>query len=298
MAEIILSILIPSEYSVEEASQWVKSHGYILRKVHTTKKYHRFRQHTTKYAENRGYTDIKTIPIGGDGIQFIVAYNRARLEGGGIIETAKGLYDTTKAIVYGRSKYAPAQQQIIDKYGSQEIQSIKVGRSPLPSLINKALDILTFGNFKKLLKQYSYDKLYHLFCIITLSSGVKILVEKNQGINIKVVSSYNPKNAEYVQAHNIPSGLTFQELLDNGQKVLGKNYYPYDSTRSNCQQYIKGLLQGSSILTKELQDFIYQDVASLFKDYQIALKVVKGITDIGSVADIIRIGGKRIKDIP
>jgi len=74
---------------------------------------------------------------------------------------------------------------------------------------------------------------------------------------------------------------------------LGNKYWPYDSTKSNCQQYIIGLLKGSSILTKQLQDFVYQDTASLFKDYQIALKVVKGITDIGSVADIIKIGGIR-----
>jgi hypothetical protein len=287
MSYIVLSVLISSKYPIEQASKWIRNNGYILRKVHTTKKYNRFRQHTTKYARDRGYDDVRTVTIDPD-IELIIAY--PQLKGAGI-------YDTAKAVIFGRSKYAPAQQRIIDKYGSESITNITIGRSPLPSLINKALDILTLGNFQKLLQQYSYDKLYHLFCIITLSSGVKILVEKNQGINIKLVSSYNPKNTEYIEAGYIPSGLTFKELLDNGQQVLGDKYFPYDATKSNCQQYIIGLLKGSSILTKQLQDFILQDTASLFKNYQTALKIVKGITDIGSAADIIKIGGKRKNNI-
>ena len=72
MPHIVLSILIPSMITKEDAVDWVKSHGYIVRKIHTTAKYHRFRQHTTKYAKNKGYTSIRTIPIGNDGISMIV----------------------------------------------------------------------------------------------------------------------------------------------------------------------------------------------------------------------------------
>lgn len=298
---IVLSVLINAEYPIEEAKTWIQDNGYILRKVHTTNRYHRFRQHTTKYAKNRNHDVIRTVSISPD-IDLIIAYpngvdmlrsaerrypNPQELHGAGILDTAK-------AVIFGRSKYAPAQQRIIDKYGNDSISSIKIGRSPLPSLINKALNILTLGNFQSMLKQYGYDRLYHLFCIITLDSGVKILVEKNSGINIKIVSSYNPPNTEYIDATYIPHGLTFKELLDNGKKVLGDKYFPYDSTKSNCQQYIIGLLKGSSILTKQLQDFVYQDTASLFKDYQTALGIVKSITNIGSAIDTIQKGGKNI----
>jgi DNA adenine methylase len=283
---IILSILLPiDKYSVEEATDWVRTNGYIVRKIHTTKGYHRFRQHTTKYAKDRGCDNIRTISLGNSvGVQFIVSYCDEQTQGGGI-------YDTAKSVIFGRSRYAPSQQMLIDRYGNETITYIRIGRSPLPSFINKALDILTFGKFKSMLKKYSYDRLYHLFMIVSLSNGVKILVEKNSGINITQVSNYDPKNTEYVDATYIPSGLTFKELLDNGQQVLGNKYFPYDATKSNCQQYIIGLLKGSSILTKQLQDFVYQDVASLFKDYQTALGLVKGITDIGSTIDIIQKGG-------
>lgn len=281
---IILTILLPTDtYTVEDATDWVRTHGYIVRKIHTTKDYHRFRQHTTKYAKDRGCDSIRTIPIGNDGVEIIVAYCD-ELKGSGI-------YDTAKALVFGRSKYAPDQQRIIDKYGNNTISSIKIGRSPLPKLLTTSLNVLSLGAFNQLLQQSTYDKLYHLFMIVTLDNGTKILLEKNSGINMKVVSSYDPKNTEYMDATYIPSGLTYKELLDNAQRVLGNKYFPYDATRSNCQDYIIGLLKGSSILTKQLQDFVKQDVASLFKDYQTMLKVVKGITDIGSAVDTIQKGG-------
>ena len=282
---IIQSILIPTtNYSVEDASDWVVEHGYKIKKIHSTVNYHRFRQHTPKYCKSKGCTDVKTIPIGNDGIKFIVYYCDELIQGAGI-------YDTGKALIFGRTDYNPSQKKLIEKYGSNTITHIKIGRSPLPSFITGALDILTFGAFKELLRKSPYDKLYHLFMIITLDNGVNILAEKNQGLNIKEVSSYDPKNTEYIDATYIPSGLTFKELLDNGKQVLGNKYFPYDATKSNCQQWIRGVLQGSSILTKQLSDFVYQDVATLFKDYQTALKVVKGLTDIGSTADILITGG-------
>ena len=299
---IIQSILIPTtNYSVEDAATWVVENGYKVRKIHTTANYHRFRQHTTKYAKDRGCDNIRTISLGNNnGVEFIVSYCDEQTQGGGSDAPRSGasqfggnIYDTAKAVVFGRSRYAPAQQQIIDRYGNETITYIRIGRSPLPSFINKALDILTFGKFKSMLKKYSYDRLYHLFMIVSLSNGVKILVEKNQGINIVQVSNYDPKHSEYEDATYIPSGLTFKELLDNGQQVLGNKYWTYNAVSNNCQLYIKSLLKGSSILTKQLQDFIEQDVSSLFKDYQHTMKIVKGITDIGSTIDIIQKGGLR-----
>lgn len=287
MSYIVLSVLISSKYPVDEAINWVRDHGYIIRKVHTTARYHRFRQHTTKYARNRGYDIVKTVQIAPD-IDLIIAYPNPsqNLQGGGILSTAK-------AVIFGRSDYAPSQKRIIEKYGNDTVVDIKIGRTPLPTLLTSSLNILTLGAFQKILQQSSYDKLYHLFCIVLLDSGVQILVEKNQGINIKTVGKYDPKHTEYVQSTYIPSGLTFKELLDNGQRVLGNKYFPYDATKSNCQDYIIGLLKGSSILNSKLQSFVKQDVASLFKDYQNTLKVVKGITDIGSAVDTIQKGGIR-----
>lgn len=283
---IIQSILIPTtKYSVEEATAWVMEHGYITRKIHQTKDYYRFRQHTPKYCKDRGCTDVKTIPIGNDGIKFIVYYCDELINGGGI-------YDATKALIFGRSDYPADQKKLLEKYGSNNITHITIGRSPLPTFINTALNVLTLGAFQKILQKSPYDKLYHLFSIITLSNGVKILLEKNQAINMKVVSSYNPKNTDYVEVSNIPAGLTFQTLMDNTRKTLGSKFFNYDAIKNNCQLFIKTMLSSNGILTKQSQDFIEQNVRELFKDFQTLQKVLKGITSIGTASDIVMKGGE------
>jgi len=282
---IVQSILLPTDtYSEKEARKWAIDHDYTVRKIHTTKNFHRIRQHTPNYAKSKGCINIRTIPIGNEGIKFIVYYCDD-LEGGNIISTAKSL-------VYGRSDYPDIQKKMIERYGGTAITNIKVGRTPLPSLIKSAINIVSLGAFQKLLKQSPYDKLYHLFCIVTLETGTKILLEKNAQINMKVITSYNPKNTDYVEATYIPSGLTFKELLDNGQKVLGKKYFPYDGISNNCQDYIIALLKGSSVLTKDLQDFIKQDVKTLFEQLPGTKKVMDVVTGIGTKIDIVTKGGQ------
>ena len=211
--------------------------------------------------------------------------------GAGIYDVGNAVLQGSKALIYGIKDYSPDQKKIIEKYGSNAITSIKIGRSPIPSAINAILNIVTLGAFQKLLKQSPYDKLVHLFSIITLDNGIKILLEKNERINIKVVSSYNPKNSEYVDATYIPSGLTFKELLDNGKKVLGNKYFAYDAIKSNCQDYIIGILKGSSILDDNLQQFIKQDVETIFKTLPITKKIMNAVTGTGAVVDVIKKGG-------
>ena len=289
---IVLSVLINAEYPIEEAKTWIKEHQYILRKIDKSKNMYRFRQHTTKYAKDRGCDVIRTITISPD-IDLIIAYPSQELHGAGIIDTAKSVIDTSKAVIFGRSDYPPVQKQLIDKYGSQAITHVTIGRTPLPKLLTSILNIVSLGQFQSIMKQSPYDKLYHLFCIITLDSGTKILLEKNEAINMRVVSSYNPKNTEYEEATYIPHGLTFKELLDNGQKIQGKKWYIYNAVSNNCQDFLIAILHGSSILTKQLQDFIKQDVKSLFDTLPISKKIVDVATDIGNKIDIIKKGGKR-----
>jgi DNA adenine methylase len=211
------------------------------------------------------------------------------MSGGGM--SGGGIYATTKALVFGRSDYPPVQKQLIDKYGTQAITDIKIGRTPLPKLLTSILNIISLGQFQSIMKQSPYDKLYHLFCIITLDNGIKILLEKNEAINIQIKSLYNPKNTEYEEAPYIPSGLTFKELLDNGKQIQGKKWFVYNAVTNNCQDFLISVLKGSSILTKDLQDFIKQDVKSLFDTLPISKNIVDVATSIGNKIDIIKKGG-------
>lgn len=294
---IIQSILLPtSEYSAEEARRWVQGHGYIASKSHTTKNFHRFRQHTQAYAYSKGCINIRTIPIGDDGIQFIVSYD-ARQSRASPEETycddmrGAGIYDTTKTIIFGRTDYPADQKKLLEKYGSNTITNISVGRTPLPQILTNALNILTLGAFQKILNKSPYDKLYHLFSIITLDNGVKLKIDKTQAINMKVVGNYNPKHTEYITISNIPSGLTLQTAMDNTKKSLGSKFFTYDAVKNNCQLFIKIILSSNNLLTKQSQDFIEQDVREMFKDFQILQKIVHGITAVGTALDIVKKGG-------
>lgn len=254
MNGILLSVLVPIEYSIEDAADWVLRNGGVVRKIHTTTEYHRFRQHTAKYANERGYTNIKTIPLGDAGISIIIAYPTT-LQGAGIITDASNL-------IFGSTGYSQQQLQLIDKYATNTVVSIKFGRTPLPFLLTKVLQVVSLGAFQTLVKAAGFDKLYHLFAILTLDTGTTILLEKNSTINIKEVSGYNPPRAEYTQP--IATNVAFKELLDKTQSKQGAKYFKYSVFTNNCQIFLLNMLQANNLLTPTLKNFIYQNPADLF----------------------------------
>jgi hypothetical protein len=202
----------------------------------------------------------------------------------------KDVTKTTKAVVYGQKDFPEIQQRIIDKYGEYKIKNIKVGRTPLPSVLTKVLNVVSLGGFNKLLDKSPYDKLFHLFVVITLSNGsvIKILLEKNETLNMKVVSNYNPKGAEYMEVTNIPSDLTLNDLLNGVRKKQGGDLFKYNAIYNNCQDFILDLLKGSSLSNNNLQNFIKQDVKIIFKNYPLTRKFINTLTDIGGKIDIAR----------
>lgn len=208
----------------------------------------------------------------------------------------KDVVKTTKEVIYGRNDYPIQQQRIIDKYGEKQIKSIRIGRTPLPSTLTKVINIISLGAFNKLVERSPYDDLMHLFCILTLDNGttIKILLEKNEAINMQVVSNYNPKNAEYIDVPRVPSNLTFNDLLNGARKIQGSNYFKYNSSSNNCQDFIIAVLKGSSMLTDSLSKFIKQDVKSIFKTLPITQKIINTLTNLGGTVDIIK-RGLRIK---
>jgi hypothetical protein len=208
----------------------------------------------------------------------------------------KDVVKTTKEVIYGRSDYPIQQQRIIDNYGNKIIKNIKIGRTPLPSILTKIINMVSLGAFNKLVERSPYDDLFHLFCILTLDNGsvVKILLEKNEAINMKVVSNYNPKNAEYVEVSRVPSNLTFNDLLNNARKLQGSKFFKYQSDTNNCQDFLIAVLKGSSMLNDSLSKFIKQDVKSIFKKLPITQKIINTLTNLGGTVDIVK-KGLRIK---
>jgi hypothetical protein len=289
---IILSILISSKHNLDDAKHWVKSHGFSIRKTHQTKKWTRFRQHTTKYAQDRGFDTVRTAKLG-KGIEAVIAYkdeNEVKLGG--------GLYDLAKTVIFGRTTYPKDQLRLIEQFGHNTIVSIRLGRTPLPDTIYTALNVLSFGQFQKLLNRSPYDDLYHLFSIVQLSSGNTLILEKNQAINLHIIqNTYNPKGTEWIDVPIPHPDIQFKTLLDNTQSALGKDFFIYNSISNNCQRFILEMLKSNGLLTEQLQIFIYQDVKTLFNKLKYLQPLVDTLTDLGTKIDILQKGSGRKKKI-
>ena len=85
-----------------------------------------------------------------------------------IDKAKKDIVKTSTELIYGRNDYPIEQQRIIDKYGEKQITNIKIGRTPLPSILTKILNVVSLGAFNKIIQRIPYDDLFHLFCILTL----------------------------------------------------------------------------------------------------------------------------------
>jgi hypothetical protein len=278
--------------SEDDAIEWV-NHHFKFKKIHSTKKEYKFRQNNPAYLRRLGYTDFKTKTLD-NGIQIVIAYHPG-LTGGDISVSDlfnKG-YNLAKTVIYGRKDYPKDQLRILDTYGDHTFQSVRIGRTPLPSFINTALNLLTFGQFKSLLKKYGIAKLFHLFALITLHTGETIIYEKNEAINLKLVkSSYNPPNTEWIDVPLLHPDIQLKNALDNTQKTQGKDYFVYGAFNNNCQKFQIDFLQSNGLLTEPLRAFILQDVATLFKKYKYQQTIVNNVTGIGTAVDIIKKGGE------
>jgi len=293
MSHIVLSILINSKHDLEDAKLWVKSHGYSIRKTHQTKKWTRFRQHTTKYAKDRGYDTIRTAKLGKNkDMEIIIAYKK---EDEPEIKLGGSIIDLARTVIYGRKTYAPAHQKIIESYGENTITSIKVGRKPLSSVLNAVLNVVSLGIYKKWIQRSQYDDLFHLFALITLNNGKTILIEKRASIDMVVIkNNYKPPEyTEFAQVLIEHPDIQFKTLLDNTEKLQGKNYFIYNAETNNCQKFISDMLQSNNLLTPELNTFINQDVSSLFEKLKYSKGLINATTGLGTTIDILSKGGVR-----
>ena len=51
-------------------------------------------------------------------------------------------------------------------------------------MINKALNLLSLGKWKKLRNEFYTDKLFHIFLVIKLDNGEILSFEKNDVVNL------------------------------------------------------------------------------------------------------------------
>jgi len=215
------------------------------------------------------------------------------LRGGSLKSTVKRLMPSKTGSVLDVSKrdiQAPTSvMKLINKYRDWGISNVMVGRTPVESLVQKSLDLLTAGKLTDVKRELKYDDLFHLFCVLIISKGgvdKYIRVEKNQVIRFNEISYENftklqkdlqeKNNSRYVDLARAGSILnrdgtpkyTLYSVWINMLKkynTLRKDPFQYDAfnqgSGSNCQFFLNTLITASFPIsvTSELSSFINQD---------------------------------------
>jgi len=195
-------------------------------------------------------------------------------------KNGKGLVEDTKeyvsTLVKGRSKYSPKVRGILSKIGDEMVTGMSVRRAPVPSLITK---------FLKIVSTVPYDTLFHLSLVFNTASGSKLLVEKNEVINMDLNPSSTP-DTETIQILGFPPNQTIADYLTKAEATMGKKYFSYSAAGNNCQDYIAAVLTSNGITNPTYLNFVKQETASIFDGNPRLRKLANTVTDIAGRADI------------
>ena len=139
------------------------------------------------------------------------------------------------------------------------------------------------GKFNTEMKKYSYDDIYHLFCIMKLSNGEYLLAERNQRVSFRKASVNELNQAK--DTLSIKADITVSDLFNKAIEAVGDSIWRYDAINNNCQNFITTLLKNSNLLTPVLDKFINQNVDNLLNNG--SKKLSTSVTDFASLAGFI-----------
>lgn len=222
------------------------------------------------------------------------------MEAGSLKDTLLHPINTYRTFRQGvRYDYRPQDRRLLQQIGNKQVTGLIVGRKPIFEFINSILNVLSFGNWKQGMKQYGYDKFFHLFIrvfYIDDTGKIKsIKIEKNEVITISEFEFSKNKDDEYMQLniHNI--NLTINQLLNNTRNMMGDTlYFSYNPFTNNCQNFILNMLRANNILQQnpDAQAFIYQDkISEIIKNVNpLAQKFSTSVTDTLHQANILTEG--------
>lgn len=182
-----------------------------------------------------------------------------------------------------RQRASPSIRQWLEKNGEKKIKKIVVGRKPIQSGVEKVANLLSLGKYEANKKSLGYDKMFHLFMIITLDDGSSIKLEKEEVPKLTISSDAGPDKIEVQKQPNV----SMNEFIKNAEtKAGGTKLWVYDPISQNCQYFVKWCLQGSNLLTPEVEKFVMQDANKVIEGFSWFQKLGRAATNIANVADV------------
>lgn len=182
--------------------------------------------------------------------------------------------------------------KLLNMYGDNKISKITILRKPIQSGVKKFINFVTKGSFESAQKQMNYDEIYHLYVNFTLDNGKVVGIEKNARVNTKLngfpLTGISPSNMLEVSGKNIP----LRQFIEAGEKSQGANFYRYNATSYNCQQFINSMMNANGITGTSA--FTMQDASKLINSAGLS-KGAKVVTDIAALAERAVLGHGRAR---
>jgi hypothetical protein len=218
------------------------------------------------------------------------------LEGSGLGDFFKKIGQKVKNIFTPRlDNYNNQTRKSLEQYGNMPVKRLTIYRTPILKILDKVLNLVSFGKFGELKKKYGFDQLYHLALIADVGSK-NLVIEKNEVINVS--TSYNTSSK--TEKQEIPLNgkeLTVNEMFEIGRKNVGdKKWFLYDPFNNNCQYFIKYCLEAVNLYGTPEKDFLFQDLTELAKELPSYTKTIaKGVTNVGAVVNKLTGKGEKKK---
>lgn len=213
------------------------------------------------------------------------------LEGAGIGEIIEKPLKKIKEYFSPKKGYNKTSTKNLSLYGDLKINSLQIARTPIMNAIDKALNVLSFGKWDDLKKEYNYDKLFHLALIANVGSK-NLVIEKNETININ--TSYKvSKDTEIMDVPLDDKNFTSNEMLNKTLERIGpERFFLYDGFKYNCQVFVRDCLESEGLYGQREKDFLFQDLEELSKKVpSLTKKIMRLATDAGATVNKIT-GGK------
>ena len=223
----------------------------------------------------------------------------SQVQGEGIVDTYKTIKNVANRLIFGDNALPENIIKFLKENGNAKLINGNINRKPISSMINKVLNVLSWGQFQQNLENTSYDKLFHLSLDIRLTNGKIIKLEKNARISITQIYKIDTNSNNDLNL-SLPN-ITLTEFINNGYKQMKEKFFMYNAETSNCQDFLIGLLRGSNALTPEVEEFIKQKTEKIFENMHQTKTIMNRITDLAGKADIIVNGGdihEHIKTYP
>jgi len=216
------------------------------------------------------------------------------LEGAGIFDFIKNPIKTVKNFLSPRTTLNNESTKTLNAYGNLTIQALTIVRTPILNIIDKAINLISFGKWKQLKKEYAFDKLFHLQLIANLGRK-NIVLEKNEVINIST-SYKNSDKSEVMQVPLNNKNFSVNDMINKTEKIMGPDFIPYDGFKNNCQVFVKQLLNSEGLYGEREKDFLFQDVSELAKKMpSVSKSIMNTLTHTGAIVNKVT-GGANTDD--